>query len=143
MTRKIWITVLLSLAVAPAFAYDLSQHLWRDRLLVLAADAPQDPDLIEQLRSIAQERAAVEDRDLRIIQLVAYDGWIDQKALSKEEVAQLRRAFGVPIGQRQLILVGLDGDIKRRAKLSIELSEVFEEIDAMPIRSNELRTREN
>ena len=143
MTRNVWVTVLLTLALAPAFAYDLSQHLWRDRLLVLVADDPQDPDLVGQLRSLNQERAAVEDRDLRIFRLFAYDGWIDQNALSKEEVAQLRRTFGVPISQRQLILVGLDGDIKRRAKLSTELSEVFAQIDAMPMRRNELRIREN
>lgn len=143
MTRNVWVTALLSLALAPAFAYDLSQHLWRDRLLVLVADDPQNSDFVEQLRTLEQERAGVADRDLRIFRLVAYDGWIDQNALSKEDVAQLRRTFGVPIGQEQLILVGLDGEIKRRAKLSTEILEVFAEIDAMPMRRNELRARES
>lgn len=141
MTMKLLITVLLSVLVLPALAYDLSQHQWSERLLVFVAEDPQDPDLADQLRNVAQESAAVKDRDLRVYRLFALSGWIDQRPLSADDVAQLRRTLGIAPGQRQLILIGLDGDIKRRGDLSTKLSEVFAQIDAMPMRRAELRER--
>lgn len=140
MIKSLW-AMGLTLFLAPAFAYDLSQHQWRDRLLILVADDPQDGDLRGQLRALEQEQAEVEDRDLRILHLTADEGWLDRRPLSIEETRHLQHLLDVAPGQRQLILIGLDGEIKRRSELSTDLSEVFAQIDAMPMRRAELDGR--
>jgi hypothetical protein len=40
-----------------------------------------------------------------------------------------------------MILIGLDGGIKRRGELDTELQAVFGQIDGMPMRRQELRER--
>jgi len=47
-------------------AYDMEQHLWQERLLMLVAPSEQDPDL-QRLREIVRERRdAIVDRDLPV-----------------------------------------------------------------------------
>jgi hypothetical protein len=42
-----------------------------------------------------------------------------------------------------LLLVGKDGSVKRRATLTTDLREIVHQIDAMPMRHNESRERNN
>ena len=65
----------------------------------------------------------------------------DGLALGADDVAELRRQLGVAPGDRQMILIGLDGGIKRRGELDTELQAVFGQIDGMPMRRQELRER--
>lgn len=63
MRRKVVIGIALAFLVAnQAAAYDLSQHQWRHRLLLLVAPANDDPDLKAQQREIALRRDAIVDR---------------------------------------------------------------------------------
>ena len=124
-------------------AYDLSQHLWKNRLLFLVSDSTADPPLSAQREAIETLRTEVVDRDLVVFELFAASGNVDSQVLSAEDVAGLRRQLGVAPGDRQLILVGLDGGIKRRGELETELQVVFEQIDGMPMRRQELRERDS
>ena len=42
---------------------------------------------------------------------------------------------------RLMILVGKDGGIKRRAELDTDLREIWLQIDAMPMRRDEMRAK--
>jgi hypothetical protein len=135
------LTVLAMLITQNAAAYDLSQHLWQHRLLFLVSDSAADPRLSAQRDVIETLRDEIVDRDLRVFELYPTSGNVDGRALTAEDVAGLRRQLGVAPGDRQLILVGLDGGIKRRGELDTELQAVFGQIDAMPMRRRELRER--
>lgn len=134
--------LLLSSLFTPLHAYDLSVHEWRDRLLILVADDPDDATLNAQLRDVTRQRDGIVDRRLRVFRLFADSGWVDDRPLTREDVDRLRRDLRIVRGQRQLILIGLDGGIKRRAELSTDLTDVFAQIDGMPMRRQELRSRE-
>ena len=124
-----------------AAAYDLAQHLWQHRLLFLVSDSAADPRLVAQREVIETLRDEVIDRDLLVFELSATSGNVDGQALTAEDVAGLRRQLGVAAGDRRLILIGLDGSIKRRGELDTGLQAVFGQIDAMPMRRQELRER--
>ena len=124
-----------------AAAYDLAQHLWQHRLLFLVSDSAADPRLVAQRQVIETLRDEVIDRDLLVFELSATSGNADGQALTAQDVAGLRRQLGVAAGDRRLILIGLDGSIKRRGELDTGLQAVFGQIDAMPMRRQELRER--
>lgn len=135
------LTMLAMLAMQHAAAYDLSQHLWQHRLLFLISDSAADPQLSAQREVIDTLRDEIVDRDLRVFELHTASGNVDGQTLTAEDVAGLRRQLDVRPDDRQLILIGLDGGIKRRGELDTELQAVFGQIDAMPMRRQELRER--
>lgn len=122
-------------------AYDLSQHEGRHRLLFLIAPRTDDPDLAAQQHNIEQRRDALLDRDIRLFQLLPNRGFFDEAALSAETVRALRRQLDVTAADRLVILIGKDGGIKRRAELDTDLREILLQIDAMPMRRDEMRAK--
>jgi hypothetical protein len=133
---------LLLLVVDYAGAYDLDRHLWRERLLFLVAPSAEDAEIASQLRWIEGRQDAVLDRDLRVFQLFAEQGRVDDQMLTPASVERLRTRLGLAEQDRLVILIGKDGGIKRRASLNTDLSEIFLQIDGMPMRQQEMRAKQ-
>jgi hypothetical protein len=136
--------LIIFLVVSPSdqvLAYDLSQHEWRHRLLFLIAPQADDPDLAAQQHNLAMRRDALVDRDIRVFQLFREHGFLEETELSADAVGQLRERLGVTATDRVVILVGKDGGIKRRAELDTDLREILLQIDAMPMRRDEMRAK--
>lgn len=142
MRRQLILMILLVLSASEqVLAYDLSEHEWRHRLVFLIAPQANDPDLAAQQHDIAMRRDALVDRDIRVFQLFQDHGFVEETALSAHAVRELRERLGVTATDRLVILVGKDGGIKRRAELNTDLREVLLQIDAMPMRRNEMRAK--
>lgn len=124
-----------------AMAYDFDQHAWRDRLLILAVPTPQHADLPAQLEVLKARKAALQDRRLRVFTLIGETGARDNEPLSERDVDAVRSAFEIERSDAVMLLVGLDGGIKRRATLDTDLSELFVQIDAMPMRRAEISAK--
>lgn len=138
--RLVGLSLALLLAGA-AGAYDVSQHRWQDRLLVLVAPTEDDPGLHQQRQRVNERNDAIADRDLRVIELVGGGGRRDGAPLTGPEVESLRSQFALADEARLLILVGLDGGVKRRAPLDTDLRELFLQIDGMPMRRADIRAK--
>lgn len=75
--------------------------------------------------------------------------WESVRAACKERDLILRRVeeqkerlrLGIPAQESQMVLVGRDGQIKRRWPLDADPRDVFLAIDAMPMRQREIRER--
>lgn len=109
----------------------LDEFRWRSRLLVVVAPEPGDPRLARQKRLFEAAGRGVRDRDLVWIEGVG-------RAPRAEE---LRRRFGVPAGEFRALLVGKDGGAKLSSAEPIAVERLFGEIDAMPMRRDEMRRR--
>ena len=142
MNRKLVILIALATVAAnPAAAYDLSPHQWQHRLLFLVAPESDDPDLAAQRDETALRRDAVLDRDLRVFQLLPESGFVEDSALPADAVVKLREQLDVAPDDRFVILIGKDGGEKRRAELRTDLRDIFRQIDAMPMRQDEMRAK--
>ena len=142
MHRQLVIVMALTiLAADPVAAYDLGQHQWRHRLLFLIAPESDDPDVSAQRRDIERQRDAMLDRDLRVFLLLPEHGFVEDQALPARTVAKLRAQLGVMPEDRLLILIGKDGGEKRRSELRTNLRDIFLQIDAMPMRRDEVRAK--
>jgi hypothetical protein len=121
---------------------DLTAYQWKNRLLIVFS--PAENDLVyqsfdEQLQRRAQE---IGDRDLLIFHVFeSGEGRVTHLPLNKGQVLFLRREFSILSGQRVVILIGKDGEVKLRRALPVDLSEIFSVIDAMPMRQRERRER--
>ena len=142
MRRQLVIAMaLIILAADQVAAYDLSQHQWRHRLLFLIAPESDDPDLSAQRRDIERRRDAMLDRDLLLFLLLPEHGFFEDHALPIRTVAKLRAQLGVTPEDRLLILIGKDGGEKRRGELRTDLRDIFLQVDAMPMRRDEVRAK--
>jgi hypothetical protein len=121
---------------------DLSQFQWKNRLLFLFAPNGNHP-LFKNLQSqIMAQKAEVEDRDLVVFEVLAQDSSrMNTTSLDRQQADSIRDHFAVPRNIFSLILVGKDGGIKLKRNDQVDLGAVFELIDSMPMRQDEMRQK--
>ena len=61
---------------------------------------------------------------------------------SGEAAQALRDRYSVGSEDFAVLLIGKDGGVKRRAGLNTDLSEIFLQIDGMPMRQQEMRAKQ-
>ncbi len=111
----------------------------RNRLLVLLAPALQSPAYQAQLDQFNGVEDACRERDL-LLGHVFFDGQsrVGTTPLDAAGARDLRAHFGVKDDDFMAILVGKDGTEKRRYSAPVAARAVFEAIDAMPMRQQEM-----
>ncbi|WP_137700181.1 DUF4174 domain-containing protein [Marimonas lutisalis] len=107
---------------------DLSQFLWKKRVLVVFADSPGDPRFVEQMRLLSERPEDLLERD--VVLLLDTD---------PAEASELRVKFR-PRGF-MLVLVGKDGNVYLRKPLPWNVREISRSIDKMPLRQQEIDMR--
>ena len=112
-------------------------------LLFLVASDKDDPGIATQQQRIDRQREEVLYRDLVVFQLFSDHGRVGDQPLTAQAVDALRQRLALHAQDRTLILIGKDGGIKRRAPLETPLSEILVQIDAMPMRRNEMNGTTN
>ena len=112
----------------------LDQYKWRNRILVALIDSQ---DLIkEQRRLLDQVIPGLIERDMILIGFGIGDHPYENKLLKLDE---LRKTLGVK--KDTIVLIGKDGSVKASWKELVDPNIVFEIIDAMPMRRQEMRER--
>ena len=121
---------------------DLTQFQRKNRLLLIFAQDGNHP-LFQDLQSqILAQKAEVDDRDLIVFEVPAQGpARMNTNTLDRKEADSIRNHFAIPSDEYSLILVGKDGGIKLKRKDQVDLKEVFELIDSMPMRQNEMRQK--
>lgn len=110
----------------------LAAHRWTSRVLVIAAPKAGDARLRAQREALAAVRPGSAERDLVVIE-----------AVGKEPRAEdLRRRFGLDAGIFRVVLVGKDGGEKLSSDEPIPPQKLFATIDAMPMRRQEMSSRD-
>jgi len=141
MTKPLLSLLMTVLLVPTAIADMHDQHRWKDRVLVLVAPSEDNAGLQKQRQMIQARQDAIADRNLRIYELTGSQGSLDQQTLQTDDVTALRQHLGLAPEDRLMILLGLDGEVKRRAPLDTPLSDFFRQIDRMPMRQADIRAK--
>ena len=119
---------------------DLTQFQWKNRLLFLFAPDSSDPSFHHLQNQIIDQKSEVEDRDLVVFSvLVQEPSQMNTTAIDLREADSIRDRFAIPPHAFSLILIGKDGGIKLKRNDRVDLAEVFELIDSMPMRKNEMQ----
>lgn len=127
---------------AKATSLDLSQYQWKNRLLFIFAPNRDHPLFETMQNSLRAQGTEVADRNLVIFEILESGrSNINMKHLDSQTAQSLRKKFTVPRNEFTVILIGKDGGIKLNHQDQIQLEDIFELIDAMPMRQEEIRQK--
>lgn len=124
MLRRL--TAALIAIALPAGAQDdpLAEYRWVARPIIIFADSPRDPRVVEQLGEFELGRRDLEDRDVVVI-------------VDTEQDSPLRDRFHPR--DFQFLLIGKDGEVKYRKPDPVPVRELARVIDRTPMRLDELQ----
>jgi len=138
--RRIHIPSYLALVVGSALLMaaapdPLKPLQWKARVLVVSAPTKDDSGLRAQDLILSADGDGQVDRDMKVIRVVGSNG------PAGVEAAALRERLSLPPDRFEVVLVGKDGAIVLRRRQPVDLGELFDRIDAMPMRRDEIRRR--
>ena len=116
-------------------AQQLSDFKWKNRVLILSNNPTHTDDVKNALQVIKESSKEIEQRDL-IILIYKKDNLYnldDKEVLFKHTNSTIKHLNG-------FLLIGKDGGIKSKQPYPLQLEEIFELIDRMPMRRAEVKS---
>jgi hypothetical protein len=111
---------------------------------VLLFGEMHDPVIHRQLVELKKDKKGMLDRDLKIFFIAEKEVeeiFTDVKPIFSTD--ELREKFNVDKKDFQYLLIGKDGGVKIRQNRFLPNEQLFATIDAMPMRRQEMRYKDN
>ena len=134
-----WAFMGLILGAMTVNAQVLDHYQWKNRLLFLVADRTDDPSLQRQLAAFENHAVALKERDLMVFLMDRKKVFHKNGEMSTLDTSTTYHSLGLPLNCIGLVLVGKDGGVKYRADFPVPPNEIFDRIDAMPMRRAEMK----
>lgn len=123
---------------------DLEIYRWKNRLVLICAPSRNSTPYRRQKDLLAGKQEEMQDRDIVVIELLMTgESKIGPSPLTMDQQVHMRADYAVPSDGFQFILVGKDGGVKLRAGQPVKPEDLFELVDSMPMRQEEIRRRAN
>ena len=107
---------------------DPAHYIWRSRVLMVFAPSESDPNLAAQRAVFDRHTAGMTDRDLVLLTSIGGPASPDHA---------LRKRYGVSGDGFEALLIGKDGGVKLTSTRPFSAQELFQTVDAMPMRRRE------
>lgn len=120
-------------------SFNLSSQKWQNRILLVFAPSVDNHSYQQQMQLLQEQTSGFTDRDLVLVQVLANESYANGQPIDESSAAKLRDRFGVDKDNFRVILVGKDGGVKRQDATPVKATAIFEQIDAMPMRQQEMR----
>lgn len=117
----------------------LDSYQWKNRLLLVFAPSENNAEYQQQMQLFQGQKANFAERNLLIIELLTEGS----SSVDAQEATKIRERFKVNPKEFRIVLVGKDGTAKRREQSPVSPQSIFETIDAMPMRRQEMRGSSN
>lgn len=134
-----------TLAQSKSAAATLNQmDAGKHRILLVFAPDSQNEFLQEQNRMLRQAHQGLSERDMLVVQVIENN--VELNPPLKESVpsaAAIRQEYKITPDQFTVILIGKDGGEKYRAQHAQAPAVLFQIVDAMPMRQNEVQQKKN
>lgn len=134
--------IFIILAFAPLIplqAQDLSEHRWKDRLVLLLSDDLANPELRKQQQVLKGLKQELGDRKIVVYTVTPQFLYTGLKEVKKNRNNTIYEKYKKGEAAFQVVLLGLDGGVKLRENRVVKPEELFGLIDRMPMRRAELR----
>ncbi|MDF1792784.1 MAG: DUF4174 domain-containing protein [Thalassobaculaceae bacterium] len=132
---------LLAMVATPASAGLLDKYRWKRRLLLVFAPVKPHPNLVVQRQRLKDATAGLKEREMTVVEVIQDSVFIDGKIAIEMNAKALRKEFGTSIIEFTVILIGKDGKESLRRDKALTADELFQTVDAMPVRQQEMRQR--
>ena len=124
--------------------FDLENLKWENRIVIIFSD--NDEFIQNQLDDLTNYSDEIIDRDLVILFsdnkefIVSFDGLMSKEMINKVSYEKIYRRFFNNRNSR-ILLLGKDGQIKIDTNKFIDSNKIFKEIDQMPMRKEEMKSK--
>ena len=128
------IAFFLFLVSSMVYSQNLSEYRWKNRLILLISDTPNSPKVKSQISLFVNETEQIDERKILILQafpkyyLIGYDNQV------RRDSEEIYFEFSRPNQSFELLLFGLDGQIKFRSNELVTPQKIYAIIDSMPMR---------
>jgi hypothetical protein len=117
----------------------LDPYRWQNRVLLVFAPSDNDGRL-SATRKLAREHSrGFEDRHLITVVALTEGEAPEGQPLGRIQTDSLREQYGIGPSDFAVFLIGKDGGVKLRLERPPRAAELFELIDSMPMRQQEMR----
>jgi hypothetical protein len=123
-------------------AQDLSEHLWKDRVLLVYTEDQASESFMKQLEELKSDMKGLDDRKLVLYSITPTHfrkGWENGKWEARNGSPD---NFREAEGNFEIVLLGLDGRVKLRQDQLLNRDSLYNTIDRMPMRQRELKSRD-
>lgn len=110
----------------------LRANRWQKRVLLLAAPTAEQADFRQQKALLATQATALNARDFLVLEVF-------YQQLSEADTQFLTRKIGLRPPAFAAVLIGKDGGVKKRSTKPIAPQSLFDIVDQMPMRRQEMR----
>ncbi|MET1259593.1 DUF4174 domain-containing protein [Flagellimonas sp. DF-77] len=121
----------------------MASHRWNDRILLIKTTHIESTTFQKQLEVFQNDQSGFEERKLVVYQIVGDRFTVKGNGKSKTSyggsVSKKVSAFFDEKNPFEVLLIGLDGQIKMRTTEMLTREALFGKIDAMPMRRYELK----
>ena len=104
---------------------ELSRYLWKNRIILTFADDQDHPDLIRLKAEMKENECEILNRDLLHFHF-SNDHYFGKLTTTNDQ-------------SLRILLIGKDGGIKYESSRSVSILRLFELIDSMPMRQDEMQ----
>lgn len=145
---------IISLSLAPAMTanlseasvhmseFDIASYKWKNRVLLVFAPSDQNTNYQQQVQLFKQHQQGLNERDLLLVTVLEKGtSYSNQQVIDTASAAKLRQRFNINDNDFRVVLVGKDGGAKRQDSTVVQAETIFREIDAMPMRQQEMRQK--
>ena len=111
----------------------LENYKWKNRLILVFAPDIENDTFREQLSEFENRQEEITQRDLLIFKIYAGSD------LESSQVEKFQSEFDVNPDEFCILLIGKDGTVKMRDNKVVSAETVFDIIDSMPMRQQEMQ----
>ena len=126
-------------APTTAAAQPLKSLQWEKRPLLIFAPSANHPLFTKQRAIIQQARSGLAERDMIVIEITGNAKRTTLGSSPSASAAAFRRHYGIGMKMFRVMLVGKDGGQKLVSGNVVSSGRLFDLIDSMPMRRNEMR----
>ncbi len=132
--------LLLMLLFSSFFAQsqELSSRQWKNRVLLVMSEDPNDPMVKQQVSLFSQDAEEMKERKLILFQVFPEFFLMGGDSAIRRSSAAVYFDYKSAKKSFEMVLIGLDGDEKMRRTELIRPDDLYAIIDAMPMRRLEM-----
>jgi hypothetical protein len=120
----------------PSLAQTLRQSHWQKRVLLIGAPTASQADFQRQKQLLADAATQLKERDFLLLEL-PYD------KMSAADQQYWQKELGQSLTRFAVVLIGKDGGVKRTSAQPLPPADLFNTVDKMPMRRQEMNRKKD
>ncbi|TVQ02283.1 MAG: DUF4174 domain-containing protein [Balneolaceae bacterium] len=119
---------------------NLEDYRWNNRLVLVFANSQDSESYLQQIEELYLDKVGLHERDVIVFSMFrngisSFEG----KSISQESSEKITATYNPDQSDFRFILIGKDGGEKLRQDEIVSSQKLFDRIDSMPMRRQELR----